>query len=93
LSWGTCRFLDARTVRGLRLDEPDNFLDIPAKLALESRIRTSKKTVLLISHDRDVLSGAVGSIVTLEGNGAWVHGGSYSSWSDPPCGCAGTAET
>ncbi len=64
----------------LLLDEPDNFLDVPAKLALERRVRESKKTVLMISHDREVLSGAVGSIVTLEGNGAWVHGGSYATY-------------
>jgi ATPase subunit of ABC transporter with duplicated ATPase domains len=64
----------------LLLDEPDNFLDVPAKLVLERDIRTSKKTVLIISHDRELLSGAVGSIVTLEGNGAWVHGGSYASY-------------
>jgi ATPase subunit of ABC transporter with duplicated ATPase domains len=64
----------------LLLDEPDNFLDVPAKLALERRIRETKKTVLLISHDREVLSGAVRSIVTLEGNGAWVHGGSYATY-------------
>lgn len=64
----------------LLLDEPDNFLDVPAKLALERRIRGSKKTVLMISHDRELLSSAVGSIITLEGNGAWVHGGSYTSY-------------
>jgi ATPase subunit of ABC transporter with duplicated ATPase domains len=64
----------------LLLDEPDNFLDVPAKLELEQRIRGSKKTVLMISHDRAVLSRAVNSIVTLEGNGAWVHGGSYASY-------------
>jgi ATPase subunit of ABC transporter with duplicated ATPase domains len=64
----------------LLLDEPDNFLDVPAKLALEQRIRTSKKTIVMISHDREVLAGAVGTIVTLEGNGAWVHGGSYASY-------------
>jgi ATPase subunit of ABC transporter with duplicated ATPase domains len=64
----------------LLLDEPDNFLDVPAKLELEQRIRRSKKTVLMISHDRAVLSRAVNSIVTLEGNGAWVHGGSYANY-------------
>ncbi len=64
----------------LLLDEPDNFLDVPAKLALEQRIRASKKTVLMISHDREVLAGAVDTIVTLEGNGAWVHGGSYATY-------------
>ncbi len=64
----------------LLLDEPDNFLDVPAKLELEQQIRSSKKTVLMISHDRAVLAGAVKSIVTLEGNGAWVHGDSYPTY-------------
>ena len=64
----------------LLLDEPDNFLDVPAKLALEHRVRASKKTILMISHDREVLSGAVGTVVTLEGSGAWVHGGSYATY-------------
>jgi ATPase subunit of ABC transporter with duplicated ATPase domains len=65
----------------LLLDEPDNFLDVPAKLALERQIAACKKTVLMISHDREVLTGAVGSILTVEGSGAWVHGGPYSSYS------------
>ena len=64
----------------LLLDEPDNFLDVPAKLALERQIRAAKQTVLMISHDRDVLAGAVDAIITLEGNGAWRHGGSYASY-------------
>ena len=33
----------------LLLDEPDNFLDVPAKQALEQRIAATPKTVLLIS--------------------------------------------
>ena len=64
----------------LLLDEPDNFLDVPAKLSLERRVRASKKTIVMISHDREVLASAVGAIVTLEGNGAWVHGGSYATY-------------
>ena len=64
----------------LLLDEPDNFLDVPAKLWLERLIAGSPKTVLFISHDRELLAGAARSIVTLEGNGAWVHGGSYASY-------------
>jgi ATPase subunit of ABC transporter with duplicated ATPase domains len=64
----------------LLLDEPDNFLDVPAKLALERQIRSSRKTVLMISHDRAVLSSAVQSILTLEGNGAWVHGEPYTTY-------------
>ncbi|MGZ4350217.1 MAG: ATP-binding cassette domain-containing protein, partial [Solirubrobacteraceae bacterium] len=64
----------------LLLDEPDNFLDVPAKLELERRVRSSKKTIVMISHDRAVLAGALGAIVTLEGNGAWVHGDSYATY-------------
>jgi ATPase subunit of ABC transporter with duplicated ATPase domains len=64
----------------LLLDEPDNFLDVLAKLELERRIRESRKTILMISHDRGVLSAAVNAIVTLEGNGAWVHGESYATY-------------
>ena len=64
----------------LLLDEPDNFLDVPAKLALERRVRGSRKTILMISHDREVLAAAVDSIVTLEGNGAWVHGEGYATY-------------
>ncbi|MFZ0387981.1 MAG: ATP-binding cassette domain-containing protein [Solirubrobacteraceae bacterium] len=64
----------------LLLDEPDNFLDVPAKLALERRVRSSRKTILMISHDREVLAAAVDAIVTLEGNGAWVHGESYATY-------------
>src|SRR3954447_27082704 len=64
----------------LLLDEPDNFLDVPAKRALEEAIRATRKTVLLISHDRELLTAACDTIVTLEGNGAWVHGDSYASY-------------
>ncbi|MFL5861763.1 MAG: ABC-F family ATP-binding cassette domain-containing protein [Solirubrobacteraceae bacterium] len=64
----------------LLLDEPDNFLDVPAKLDLERRVRASKKTIVMISHDRAVLAGALGAIVTLEGDGAWMHGSSYATY-------------
>ena len=65
----------------LLLDEPDNFLDVPAKLELERRIAESKKTVVLISHDRDLLGAATNAILTLEANGGtWVHGGSYRTY-------------
>jgi ATPase subunit of ABC transporter with duplicated ATPase domains len=64
----------------LLLDEPDNFLDVPAKLELERRIAASKKTVVLISHDRDLLAAATNAILTLESNGTWTHGGSYRTY-------------
>ena len=61
----------------LLLDEPDNFLDVPGKRWLEEQIRSSKKTILLISHDRELLSNAVDRLVTIEGSGAWTHPGSF----------------
>ena len=72
--------LFASDVDVLLLDEPDNFLDVQAKLALAQQVRASRKTVLMISHDRAVLSEAVESILTLEGNCAWVHGESYTTY-------------
>ena len=35
----------------LLLDEPDNFLDVPAKRWLENQLQTTQKSVLLVSHD------------------------------------------
>jgi ATPase subunit of ABC transporter with duplicated ATPase domains len=64
----------------LLLDEPDNFLDIPAKRWLEGLIAESKKTVVMISHDRALLGVAVSKIITLESTGVWVHGGSYTTY-------------
>ena len=49
----------------LILDEPDNYLDVPAKRWLEEEIRKSKKTILFISHDRELLAATANKIVTL----------------------------
>src|SRR5690606_39500631 len=61
----------------LLLDEPDNFLDVPGKRWLEDRLSKSPKTVLYVSHDRQLLANTATQIVTIElraaGNGAWVH--------------------
>lgn len=68
----------------LLLDEPDNYLDVPGKRWLEDRLRESSKTVLLVSHDRELLARAADRIVTLEvtaaGSTAWVHGGGFSNY-------------
>jgi ATPase subunit of ABC transporter with duplicated ATPase domains len=50
----------------LVLDEPDNYLDVPAKRWLEEHLRASRKTVLLVSHDRELLARAADRIVTLD---------------------------
>lgn len=64
----------------LLLDEPDNFLDIPAKRWLERRLRATPKTVLVVSHDRELLAEAVDAVVTVEGNGAWTHPGTWATY-------------
>ncbi|TDL42268.1 ABC-F family ATP-binding cassette domain-containing protein [Microbacterium oleivorans] len=68
----------------LLLDEPDNYLDVPGKRWLEERLRETAKTVLLISHDRELLARAADRIVTLEagpaGSTAWVHGGGFGTY-------------
>jgi ATPase subunit of ABC transporter with duplicated ATPase domains len=70
----------------LLLDEPDNYLDVPAKRWLEESLRATKKTVLLVSHDRELLARAADRIVTLElgaaGSTAWTHGGGFGTYHD-----------
>ncbi|MFQ5967788.1 MAG: ABC-F family ATP-binding cassette domain-containing protein [Acidimicrobiia bacterium] len=73
-------FLLSSDVEALVLDEPDNFLDIPAKRWLERQLIGSRKTILMISHDRELLTRAVDKVVTLEGSGAWVHGASFATY-------------
>ena len=64
----------------LLLDEPDNYLDVPAKEWLEDQLAQTQKTVLLVSHDRELLAKATNRIVTVEGGSAWVHGGGFASY-------------
>lgn len=68
----------------LLLDEPDNYLDVPAKRWLEESLLATKKTVLLVSHDRELLARAANRIITLELGGAgsttWTHGGGFSNY-------------
>jgi ATPase subunit of ABC transporter with duplicated ATPase domains len=68
----------------LLLDEPDNFLDVPGKTWLERRINDSPKTILYISHDRELLDNTATRVVTVElgsaGNTVWTHPGGFSSY-------------
>jgi ATPase subunit of ABC transporter with duplicated ATPase domains len=64
----------------LLLDEPDNYLDVPGKRWLEQRLIESPKSVLLISHDRELLDRVANRIVTIEGGTAWTHGGGFASY-------------
>ncbi|MBI9114070.1 ABC-F family ATP-binding cassette domain-containing protein [Sanguibacter suaedae] len=68
----------------LLLDEPDNYLDVPTKRWLEQQLAASPKTVLFISHDRELLARTATQVATLEpgaaGGSIWVHGGGFASY-------------
>jgi energy-dependent translational throttle protein EttA len=64
----------------LLLDEPDNFLDVAGKRWLEARLRESDKSVLYVSHDRELLAQTAQRVVAVEGGSAWVHPGGFASW-------------
>jgi ATPase subunit of ABC transporter with duplicated ATPase domains len=68
----------------LLLDEPDNYLDVPGKRWLEEELRNTAKTVLFVSHDRELLSVAANMIASVEptpgGSDVWVHGGGFASF-------------
>ena len=64
----------------LLLDEPDNYLDVAGKQWLEERLRATRKTVLFVSHDRELLARTADRVVTVEAGSAWVHGGGFETY-------------
>jgi ATPase subunit of ABC transporter with duplicated ATPase domains len=64
----------------LLLDEPDNYLDVPGKRWLEQQLAETPKTVLLVSHDRELLAACAQRIVTVEDGHVWVHGGGFAGY-------------
>ncbi|MBD7950535.1 ABC-F family ATP-binding cassette domain-containing protein [Oerskovia rustica] len=70
----------------LLLDEPDNYLDVPTKRWLEEKLAASPKTVLFISHDRELLARTATQVATVEptaaGGTIWVHGGGFGTYAE-----------
>ncbi|MCG7492050.1 ABC-F family ATP-binding cassette domain-containing protein [Thalassobius sp. Cn5-15] len=64
----------------LLLDEPTNYLDLEGALWLENYLTKYPHTVLIISHDRDLLNRAVGSILHLEGRQLTYYTGPYDQF-------------
>jgi ATP-binding cassette, subfamily F, member 3 len=64
----------------LLLDEPTNYLDLEGALWLEKYLALYPYTVLLISHDRDLLNKAVSSIVHLDGGKLTLYRGAYDTF-------------
>jgi ATP-binding cassette subfamily F protein 3 len=66
----------------LLLDEPTNHLDLEATLWLEDYLRTYPGTILLVSHDRDLLNRAVGEILHLENGKLTLYQGGYDRFAE-----------
>ena len=66
----------------LLLDEPTNYLDLEGALWLESYLRTYPHTVLIVSHDRDLLNRAVTAILHLERGKLTLYTGGYDDFEE-----------
>ncbi|MEX5729176.1 ATP-binding cassette subfamily F protein 3 [Rhodovulum iodosum] len=64
----------------LLLDEPTNYLDLEGALWLESYLARYPHTVIVISHDRELLNRAVGHILHLEDRKLTLWTGGYDAF-------------
>ncbi len=64
----------------LLLDEPTNYLDLEGTIWLKSYIRDYPHTILLVSHDRDLLNDAVDSILHLDQRKLTIYVGNYDNF-------------
>ena len=66
----------------LLLDEPTNHLDLEASLWLEGFLKAYRGTILLVSHDRDLLNRTVSKIAHLEAGKIKLYGGNYDRFEE-----------
>jgi ATP-binding cassette subfamily F protein 3 len=66
----------------LLLDEPTNYLDLEGALWLESYLKTYPHTVLIVSHDRDLLNRAVTAILHLDRGKLTFYSGGYDDFEE-----------
>jgi ATP-binding cassette subfamily F protein 3 len=64
----------------LLLDEPTNYLDLEGTIWLKSFIRNYRHTVIIVSHDRDLLNDAVESILHLDRGKLTFYQGNYDDF-------------
>ncbi len=64
----------------LLLDEPTNYLDLEGTIWLKSFIRDYPHTVIMISHDRDILNDVVSYILHLDRGKLTLYQGNYDSF-------------
>jgi len=66
----------------LLLDEPTNYLDLEGTLWLEDHLAHYPRTVIVISHDRDLLDTSVDQILHLDRGRLTLYKGTYSSFEE-----------
>jgi ATP-binding cassette subfamily F protein 3 len=66
----------------LLLDEPTNYLDLEGTLWLEDHLANYPRTVIVISHDRDLLDKSVDQILHLDRGKLTLYRGGYSSFEE-----------
>jgi len=66
----------------LLLDEPTNHLDLEATIWLEDYLKKYRGTVLLVSHDRNLLNRVVGEILHLENRKLTLYQGGYDRFEE-----------
>jgi ATP-binding cassette subfamily F protein 3 len=66
----------------LLLDEPTNYLDLEGTLWLEDHLANYPRTVIVISHDRDLLDTSVDQILHLDRGKLTLYRGTYSSFEE-----------
>jgi len=64
----------------LLLDEPTNYLDLEGTLWLQDHLARYPRTMIVISHDRDLLDTSVDSILALENNTLTFYRGGYTDF-------------
>ena len=90
----------------LLLDEPDNYLDVPGKEWLEQQLKETRKIVLFVSHDRELLARVARRLVSVEparpaarsgstaaGSARITRPGPTGSSGSRSCAAAGTRST
>ena len=66
----------------LLLDEPTNYLDFEGTVWLENFLQRFKNTVLVISHDRNLLNKSVNGILHLSNKKLQFYTGNYNTFDD-----------
>ncbi len=72
----------------LLLDEPSNHLDLEATLWLENFLKVYPATLLVISHERDLLNKVVDHILHLQGGALTLYSGGYDAFEKQRAECA-----